>query len=94
MTVVRVKGVKRYRAKGRWYAYHRKTGVRLKAEFGTGEFFAELAALERRLKTQAALPGTLGLTCSRRTELTGLHRSQPSATRQGYAHDEPASAAE
>jgi hypothetical protein len=26
-----------------------------------GEFFAELAALERKLKTQAALPGTLGL---------------------------------
>ena len=35
MTVVRVKGVKRYRAKGRWYAYHRKSGTRLQAEFGT-----------------------------------------------------------
>lgn len=84
MTVVRVKGVKRYRAKGRWYAYHRKAGVRLKAEFGTGAFFAELAALERKLKTQAALPGTLG-------QLLASYRSSPtytdlaSATRHGYS---------
>jgi integrase len=61
MTIVRVKGVKRYRSKGRWYYYHRLTGTRLKAEFGTGEFFAELAALERRVKREKALPGTLGM---------------------------------
>ena len=61
MTVVRVKGLKRYRVKGKWFAYHRKTGIRIKAEYGTGEFFAELAALERKLKTAEALPGTLGL---------------------------------
>jgi hypothetical protein len=46
MATVRVKGLKRYRVKGKWFAYHRKTGIRIKAEFGTGEFFAELAALE------------------------------------------------
>jgi hypothetical protein len=28
---------------------------------GTGEFFAELAALERRVKREKALPGTLGM---------------------------------
>ena len=84
MTVIRVKGVKRYCSKGRWYAYHRKTGIRFKAEFGTGEFFAELASLERKLKTQAALPGTLG-------QLLSSYRSSPvytdlaPATRQGYA---------
>ena len=61
MTIVRVKGVKRYRARGRWYAYHRKTGTRLKGEFGTGEFFAELATLERKLEEAKRLPGTLGL---------------------------------
>ena len=61
MATVRVKGVKRYRVKGKWFAYHRKTGIRIKAEFGTGEFFAELAALERKLKTAEAIPGTLGL---------------------------------
>lgn len=61
MTVVRVKGVKRYRSKGRWYYYHRVTGTRLNADFGTGEFFAELAALEHRVKKEKALPGTLGM---------------------------------
>ena len=60
MTVLRIKGLKRYRAKGQWYAYHRKTGIRLKAEFGTAEFIAKLALIERKLKTSNALPGTLG----------------------------------
>lgn len=64
MTVLRVKGLKRYRAKGRWYAYHRKTGIRLNSEFGTGEFVAELAAIERKLKTDETLPGSLGLLLS------------------------------
>jgi hypothetical protein len=61
MTIVRVKGIKRYYAKGRWFAYHRKTGTRLKSEFGTGEFFAELVALERKVRIAKALPGTLGM---------------------------------
>ena len=84
MTVVRIKGVKRYRAKGHWYAYHRETGMRLKSIFGTGEFFAELAAIERKLKKAAALPGTLGL-------LLTSYRGSPAyldlapTTRAGYA---------
>jgi hypothetical protein len=47
MTIVRLKGVKRYRVRGRWFAYHRKTGTRIKSEFGTGAFFAALAAIEK-----------------------------------------------
>jgi hypothetical protein len=47
MTRVCVKGIKRYRSKGRWYVYHRKTGERVEAEFGTAVFFNELATLER-----------------------------------------------
>src|ERR1700687_38256 len=84
MTVVRVKGLKRYRVKGKWFAYHRKTGIRIKAEFGTGAFFAELAALERKLTTAEALPGSLGL-------LFGAYRASPRfaelapATRHGYS---------
>jgi hypothetical protein len=84
MTVLRIKGLKRYRAKGRWYAYHRKTGIRLKAEFGTAGFIVELAEIERKLKTAEALPGTLGL-------LFSSYRGSPAygdlapATRQGYA---------
>jgi hypothetical protein len=83
MTVVRVKGVKRYLSKGRWYYYHRGTGARLKADFGTGVFFAELAALERRVKREKALPGTLGL-------LLASYRAAPAfvdlaaSTRRGY----------
>jgi integrase len=47
MTIVRVKGVKRFRDRhGKWRCYHRKTGLPIKAEFGSGEFFAELARLE------------------------------------------------
>ena len=57
MTVVRVKGLKRYCVKGRWYAYHRKTGIRLKSEFGTGDFFTELAEIERKLKNEQTLAG-------------------------------------
>jgi integrase len=83
MTVLRIKGLKRYRAKGRWYAYHRKTGIRLKAEFGTAEFIAELALIERKLKTANALPGTLG-------SLLASYRNSPAftdlarASRDGY----------
>ncbi len=83
MTIVRVKGVKRYRSKGRWYFYHRPTGTRLKAEFGTGEFFAELTALERRVKREKSLPGTLGM-------LLASYRASPAfvdlaaSTRRGY----------
>ena len=84
MTVVRVKGLKRYRVKGQWYAYHRKTGIRLKSEFGTGDFFAELAEIERRLKSEQTLPGTLGL-------LLSAYRGSPvyanlaASTRRSYA---------
>jgi integrase len=83
MTVIRVKGIKRYYAKGRWYAYHRKTGTRLKSEFGTGEFFAELAPLERKLKIAKALPGTLGiLFAAYRASLA--FKDLASSTRDGY----------
>lgn len=62
MTIVRVKGVKRYfePKSGKWYAYHRKTGKRIKAEFGTPEFFVELAALNDGSKDVGSKPGTLG----------------------------------
>ncbi len=83
MTVIRVKGVKRYRSKGRWYYYHRPTGARLKSEFGTGEFFAELAALERATKRDKAVPGTVGM-------LLSAYRFSPTfedlaeSTKRGY----------
>jgi hypothetical protein len=84
MTIVRVKGVKRYRVRGRWFAYHRKTGTRIKAEFGTGAFFAELAALERKLRTTEALPGSLGLLFSAYRASQRFADLAP-ATRHGYS---------
>jgi integrase len=61
-TAMRIKGIKRYRhpKTGIVYTYHRKSGKRLEAEFGTAEFVAELAALERGLKPPRARPGTVG----------------------------------
>lgn len=84
MAVIRVKGLKRYRVKGRWYAYHRKSGVRLVSEFGTAEFIAELESLERKLQKAEALPGTMG-------KLFASYRTSPAFTdlaitsRNGYS---------
>ena len=83
MTVVRIKGLKRYRSKGQWFTYHRKTGIRLMEEFGTGAFMAELAAIERKQKGIETVPGTLGM-------LLEAYRSSPAftdlapATKYGY----------
>jgi hypothetical protein len=83
MTRVRVRSIKRHRSKGRWYVYHRKTGTRIDAEFGTAAFFNELATLERRVKRDAALPGTLGgLLATYRASRAYLDLA--SSTRAGY----------
>jgi hypothetical protein len=63
-TVVRVRGIKRYfePKSGRWYCYHRATGKRIAAEFGSPEFFSCLAEFEREAKAKAevaAKPNTL-----------------------------------
>lgn len=48
-TVVRIRGLKKFIDKrdGRTYCYHRATGKRLRSEFGTPEFFAELAEIDK-----------------------------------------------
>lgn len=62
MTVVRIKGLKRYRhpKTGLEYVYHRASGKRIKAAQGTPEFLAELATLDARASLDP-IPGTLGL---------------------------------
>jgi hypothetical protein len=45
-----LRGIKRYPSKGRWYCYHRATGIRIRAELGTPEFDAEIAAAEKFVK--------------------------------------------
>jgi integrase len=62
-TAVRIRGIKRYThpKTGLVYCYHRKSAKRIKAAFGSPEFFAELAELERASKIAAPIPGSLGL---------------------------------
>ncbi|HEY8650732.1 MAG TPA: hypothetical protein VIL70_07440, partial [Chthoniobacterales bacterium] len=57
--------------------YDRATGTRLKADFGTPEFFAELKAL-RALKKSAHLPkGSLGETVRIYKEIGGFPALRP-----------------
>jgi integrase len=63
MTIVRVKGIKRYThpKTGISYCYHRATGKRIGADFGSPAFFEELAAIEKASKKTTPTPGSLGL---------------------------------
>lgn len=61
MVIMRLKGIKVARAKGRVYYYHRATGERIKAEFGTAAFVDEARRLDEKAAGKAK-PGknTLG----------------------------------
>ena len=83
-TMVRVRGVKRYRDRhGRWRCYHRKSGKALKAEFGTAEFFLELKSIEEGQKARDPSPGTLGLVIKAYRESPAF-KDKATATRAGY----------
>jgi integrase len=63
MALVKIKGVKSYVSNGKAYAYHRKTGKRLLSVYGSAEFLAELAEIDRKYlkgrgQVEAAKPGT------------------------------------
>lgn len=63
MVTVKIPGLNKVRAKGRIYYYHRATGTRIQAEFGTAEFVAEVEALNKPRKDIGAsrtIPGSLG----------------------------------
>ena len=74
--MIRMTGIKRVRAKGRSYYYHRKTRTRLPGEPRSPEFMAALEGAERSACVEPeAAPGTLGaLIRDYRTapEFTGL----------------------
>ena len=57
-TIVRVKGIKRYRHPKTWiwYCYHRKSGTAIVSEIGSVEFFSELSALENAAKRSEPVP--------------------------------------
>ena len=60
MTKVMIKGIKVYHSRGKLYAYHRATGTRLRAPFGTAQFLAELASIEAQTSKPKEKPGTWG----------------------------------
>jgi integrase len=82
MTVVRIRGLKRYRVRpgGPEFVYHRKSGTRIRSAVGTPEFFAELAAIDaKQLTRPAPKPGTLaGLLASYRASRAFLDLSSDS----------------
>jgi len=58
--IVRVKGIKRVRSKGRIYYYDRQSGKRIHAQPGTPAFFAELEQHRGTVRARATMPGSLG----------------------------------
>lgn len=60
--IIRVRGIKRVRSKGRVYYYHRRSGRRIQADPGTPEFAAEVAAMDRSVTEERtdAIPGSWG----------------------------------
>ena len=87
-SVVRLKGLKRYRDKrdGQIYCYHRATGRRLRAQFGTPEFFAEFAQIEAACQEQCrreGLPRTLGEIAGTYTQSARFQELAP-RTRKDY----------
>ncbi len=60
MVEIKVRGVKVYKSRGKLYAYHRKSGKRIRAPFGTAAFLAEIERLNNRSPIKEYPPGTLG----------------------------------
>jgi len=60
---LRIEGLKCYRSRGVPYYYHRASGRRVLAPYGSAEFFAELEAINRHWQEHQPpqpVPGTLG----------------------------------
>jgi integrase len=53
-----IPGIKRYfePKSGKWYCYHRKSGERIKAEYGTPEFIAEVAQINATAAAKVKIP--------------------------------------
>lgn len=59
MVEIRVRGVKVYRSRGKLYVYHRATGQRIRAPFGSAAFLAEIEDLNKPRPPEPPA-GTLG----------------------------------
>jgi integrase len=56
----RVKGLNKTYAKGKTYYYHRASGTRISAPFGTAEFYVEFNRIDKAWKGKASTGGTWG----------------------------------
>jgi integrase len=59
MVEIKVRGLKVYRSRGKLFAYHRKTGQRIRSPFGTAAFLSEIERLDKLLPPEPQ-PGTFG----------------------------------
>jgi integrase len=81
--LMRLRGINKVRAKGRVYYYHRRTGTRIRAEYGTAEFALEVARLDKAVVEPQIRAGSLGALIReyrKSPEFTGL----ASRTRRDY----------
>src|SRR5215468_11167178 len=58
--IVRIRGVKKARAKGRIYYYHRRTGIRLPDDPRSAEFISAVTQLNEVPAAETTKAGTLG----------------------------------
>lgn len=76
MTVMRLKGINKVKAKGRTYYYHRATGTRIEHPFGSAEFIAVVKTLNAQgVGAKRHLPkswGALAAAYRGSPEFTGL----------------------
>lgn len=70
--IIRVRGIKRVKAKGRWYYYHRTTGKRIKSECGTPGFIEEIKRLDGITPTKEKTLGVLILAYKASPKFAGL----------------------
>jgi integrase len=85
VTKLPLPGLKRFFEKktGKTYCYHRKSGTRLKSEFGTVAFIAELQRIEAAWKAKAPTKGTLGEVIDRYRATPEFERLKP-VTKRDY----------
>lgn len=88
--VIRMRGIKRVRSKGRVYFYHRASKTRLTAPPGSAAFIAEVRALDEAARRETRQQPRTGYLAGSWGELVAAYRAAPEfsrlalRTRSGY----------